>query len=104
MTLCLLPGLLCDATIWKHQIEAFSGGAQVIVPDLWPAPSIEAMAEIVLAAAPERFLLAGHSMGGRVALEVLRRAPERVERLALLDTGIHPRAEAEERGCGTAED
>ncbi len=53
------------------------------------------MAEIVLKAAPERFSVAGHSMGGRVALEVARMAPGRVERLALLDTGVHPPRPAE---------
>lgn len=48
------------------------------------------MAEEVLSAAPDQFALAGHSMGGRVALEIVRAAPERVERLALLNTGVHP--------------
>jgi len=48
------------------------------------------MAERVLAAAPPLFALAGHSMGGRVAVEIVRRAPERVQRLALLDTGYRP--------------
>lgn len=57
------------------------------------------MAERVLAAAPARFSIVGHSMGARVALEVYRMAPERVERLALLSTGVHSRkpGEAEKR-------
>jgi pimeloyl-ACP methyl ester carboxylesterase len=57
--------------------------------------SITGMAERVLAAAPPRFALAGHSMGGRVALEVWRQAPERVTALALLNTGVHPTRESE---------
>ncbi len=58
------------------------------------------MAQLVLDAAPKRFAVAGHSMGGRVALEVLRMAPDKVERLALLDTGTHPRAATEESKRG----
>lgn len=97
-TLVLIPGLLSDAQIWKHQIEAFSGTADILVPDLRSVRSLPAMAQIVLDAAPARFAVAGHSMGGRVALEVFRKAPERVEKLALLDTGIHPRKPNEEAG------
>jgi pimeloyl-ACP methyl ester carboxylesterase len=96
MTVFLLPGLLCDETIWSHQMHALSYLGKVIIPDFRPANSIEGMAKAVLEIGPDRFFLAGHSMGGRVALEVVRLAPERVERLALLDTGIHPRAASEE--------
>ena len=53
---------------------------------------IPAMAEAVLRTAPERFSVAGHSMGGRVALEIYRRAPERVARIALFNTGYLPLA------------
>jgi pimeloyl-ACP methyl ester carboxylesterase len=94
--ICLLPGLLCDATIWTHQREAFSPVADVLIPDFRAVDSISAMARIVLDSAPELFLLAGHSLGGRIALEVVRMASERVQRLALLDTGVHPRASGEE--------
>lgn len=97
-TLFLLPGLLCDAGIWKHQSEALGEVAEIVIPDFRFVRSIQAMAQIVLDSAPERFSVAGHSMGGRVALEVLRTAPARVERLALLDTGIHPRKPTEEAG------
>ncbi|UFN47189.1 alpha/beta hydrolase [Roseomonas sp. OT10] len=95
----LIPGLLCDASVWEPQRAALSAGRAVLIPDLWGLDSIEAMAERVLASAPGRFALAGHSMGARVALALLDRAPERVERLALLDTGVHPRrpGEAEKR-------
>ncbi len=94
-TLLLLPGLLCDREIWAPQIAAFESDYEVVVPDLWGYDSFEAMAEAALAEAPARFALAGHSMGGRVALEIMQRAPERVERLALLSTGVHPVREAE---------
>src|SRR5215468_7474810 len=89
-TLVLLPGLLCDETVWAHQVAALSPIADVRVADFRGFDSITAMAQAVLAQAPQRFALAGHSMGARVALEVVRLAPARVERLALLDTGTHP--------------
>ena len=91
----LLPGLLCDDAVWTAQCEALSF-ADCVVPDYGALDSITAMARSVLDAVPApRFALAGHSMGGRVALEIARLAPERVERIALLDTGIDPRAEGE---------
>ena len=95
----LVPGLLCDASVWAPQRAALEPHRDVRVPDLWGLDSIAAMAERVLDMAPARFALAGHSMGARVALAVLERAPGRVERLALLDTGTHPRrpGEAEKR-------
>ncbi|HEY4360819.1 MAG TPA: alpha/beta hydrolase [Bryobacteraceae bacterium] len=85
--LVLLPGLLCDARVWRDQVEALDDVAQCTVPDYGSLDSIAAMAEHVLATAPPEFSLAGHSMGGRVAFQVIRRAPERVKRLALLNTG-----------------
>ena len=89
--LLLLPGLLCDETVWTHQRAALSAIAETVVPDYRSLDSISAMAEKVLREAPSQtFALAGHSMGGRVALEVVRKAPERVSRLALLDTGFEP--------------
>jgi len=100
MTVFLLPGLLCDETIWSHQRKALSEFADVVVPDFRYVNSISAMAQLVLDAVLERFSVAGHSMGGRVALEVFRMAPERVERLALLDTGVHPRGAGEESKRG----
>lgn len=84
--LALLPGLLCDAALWRPQVEALSDIAAPWVADFTTQDSIAAMADSVLAAMPERFALAGLSMGGYVALEVIARAPERVTRLALLDT------------------
>ncbi len=100
MTVFLLPGLLCDQSIWSDQRRALEAVAEVIIPDFRHVNSIAAMAQLVLDAAPKGFAVAGHSMGGRVALEVFRMAPAKVERLALLDTGIHPRAPAEETKRG----
>ncbi|APW38674.1 alpha/beta hydrolase [Rhodoferax koreense] len=89
--LLLLPGLLCDQAVWAAQSVALASLARCVVPDYGMSDSIEAMARLALQAAPApRFALAGHSMGGRVALEIMRLAPERVERLALLDTGYQP--------------
>lgn len=89
-TLVLLPGLLNDHRLWTHQVATAEPFAQVQVADLTLDDSLAGMAARVLAAAPQRFALAGLSMGGYVALEILRRAPERVERLALLDTTARP--------------
>lgn len=94
--LLLLPGLLCDETNWAAQCTALAQVADCRVPVYRTLDSIEAMAAHVLAVAPtQRFALAGHSMGGRVALEVIRQAPERVERLALLDTGFQSLAQGD---------
>ncbi len=96
-TLLLLPGLNCDEDLWADQSAALGGSVVCIVPRYRDLDSIVAMADKALDAAPPRFALAGHSMGGRVALEIVRRAPERVSRLALLDTGYQAR-DAGERG------
>jgi pimeloyl-ACP methyl ester carboxylesterase len=84
--LLLLPGLACDADVWKDQVRAFSEITTASVADYSLSDSMEKMAEVALDAAPERFAVAGHSMGGRVAFEIVRRAPERVVGLAVLDT------------------
>lgn len=92
--LVFLPGLVCDAAVWAPQIPHL--GRSALVVDYGVTADIGAMAELALAMAPPgRFALAGHSMGGRVALEVVRRAPGRVDRLALLDTGASPLPEGE---------
>lgn len=88
--LLLLPGLLCDHAVWRDQQTAL-GNMRSLVIDYGAADSIEAMARLALARADApRFSVAGHSMGGRVALEIARLAPERVERIALMDTGMDP--------------
>ncbi|TAN77866.1 MAG: alpha/beta fold hydrolase [Magnetospirillum sp.] len=89
-TLILLPGLLNDGRLWAHQARALSARLEVLVADLTQDESLAGMAERVLAVAPPRFALAGLSMGGYVCMEIMRRSPERVERLALLDTTARP--------------
>ena len=89
-TLLLLPGLLCDAVVWQEQRAALVD-VECFVPDYGLEDSITKMAQAALASvSAPRFSLAGHSMGGRVALEIVRIAPERVERISLLDTGVAP--------------
>jgi pimeloyl-ACP methyl ester carboxylesterase len=88
--LLLLPGLLCDAALWQFQTEALADVATTMVADLSRSDSIAGMARDALAAAPDRFALAGLSMGGYVALEIMRQAPERVTHLALIDTTARP--------------
>jgi pimeloyl-ACP methyl ester carboxylesterase len=87
----LLPGLMCDAAVWAEQVRALAARHEVFVPDYGELDTLPAMAGQVLRDAPAGPLaVAGHSMGGRVALEMLRQAPQRVARLALLDTSYHP--------------
>ncbi len=85
-TLILLPGLLNDPALWRHQSQTLADMADVTVADLTGVDTMAALAAGVLAQAPRRFALAGLSMGGYVAQEIMRQAPERVERLALIDT------------------
>jgi len=90
-TVFLLSGLLCDETIWQPQIAGLSHLARLEVPDYRDCRSLAAMAQTVLARAPERFAVAGHSMGGRVAMQVLAELERRGESgrlagIALLDT------------------
>lgn len=94
-TLVFLPGLLCDRAVWEPQIAALADRYECIVVDYGAADSLARMASAALEAAPPRFSLIGHSMGGRVALEVLRATPERVASVALLDTGYEARAHGE---------
>ena len=94
-TLYLLPGLLCDAYTYAHQQRALEGEFDVRVLDFFGLDSMTSMAERVLNDAPERFSVCGFSMGGRVAMQMYRLAPERFERLCLLDTGVTPVAEGE---------
>jgi pimeloyl-ACP methyl ester carboxylesterase len=97
--LVLVPGLMCDEAVWAAQVAALTGHDCVIAQH-GLLDSLTDMARKALHEAPAgRFSLAGHSMGGRVALEMQRLAPERIERLALLDTGFTalPGGEAGER-------
>jgi pimeloyl-ACP methyl ester carboxylesterase len=85
--LLLLSGLLSDGALWRAQVEGLADvAAPVMIPDLSQDDTIAGMARRALAAAPPRFAVAGLSMGGYVALEIMRLAPERATKLALLDT------------------
>ncbi len=89
--LVLVPGLLCDAAVWEPQATALADVAVPWVPDHTRHDDMRALAAAVLREAPcERFALAGFSMGGYVALEMAAQAPERIERLALVDTSARP--------------
>ena len=93
-TLLLLPGMMCDERLFAPQIAALRARCDILVPDLGEADSMAAMGEHVLATAPSRFALGGVSMGGILAMEIMRQAPERVSHLALIDT--NPFAERDE--------
>ncbi len=86
----LVPGLNCSARLYVEQIPALWRFGPVLIADHTRDDSIAAIARRVLAAAPPRFALAGLSMGGYIALEIVRQVPERVAKLALLDTGARP--------------
>ncbi len=92
--LVLLPGMMCDARLFAPQVAAFSGERAVQVAPLTQHDTMGALARSVLDDAPPRFALAGLSMGGLVAMEIIRQAPERVTHLALIDT--NPLAELPE--------
>ena len=92
----LIPGMMCDADLWRDQIPVLAD-APCLVPDL-DAASIEATVDDILGEAPERFALAGLSMGGYVALALVRRAPERVTRLLIAHSSA--RSDTAEQGAG----
>ena len=94
-TLVLIPGLVCDAASWSTIPEAFEKRMPVTITEITGPETIPAMAAHVLASTPGRLLVAGHSLGGRVALEMWRLAPERMAGIALLDTGAGPARQEE---------
>jgi pimeloyl-ACP methyl ester carboxylesterase len=100
----LLPGLLCDASVFTAQVAALSPHAEVAVADFLGHDSLTGMARTALALKDGPLVVIGHSMGARAALEMVRLAPERIAALALLDTGIHPRREGEEASRGALVD
>lgn len=81
-----LPGMMCDARLFAPQIDGLSHDRAVMVAPIHQGERIEEIASAILDVTPRRFALAGLSMGGIVAMEVLRRAPDRVTRLCLMDT------------------
>ncbi len=89
-TLLLLPGLLCDAALWRHQAASLGGARRVLVADLTRDDTVDAMARRALALASGPLAVCGLSMGGYVAQAMLRLAPERVRRVLLMSTGARP--------------
>ncbi len=92
-TVLLLPGMMCNERLWAPQIAAIE--RTTICADLTRADNFQEMAAQVLDSAPRQFAIAGLSMGGILAFEIWRQAPDRVTHVALLDT--NPHAEAPER-------
>ncbi len=91
--LVLLPGMMCDARLFGPQIDAFGAERDVLTPSIGGHENVHDIASEILRGAPESFALAGLSLGGILAMEVMRIAPERVTRLALMDT--NPKAETD---------
>ncbi len=88
--LVLVPGLSCNAALYASQWPALADGRSILVADHTRDDTLSAIVKRLLAVAPPRFALCGLSMGGYVAFEVMRQAPDRVTRLALLDTSAKP--------------
>lgn len=89
--LVLLPGLLCDAALWEPQLSDLADIADFFVADVTEHETMKDMAASVLRDSPwKEFALAGLSMGGYVVQEIMRQVPQRVTRLALLDTRSRP--------------
>lgn len=88
--LILIPGLGNDAAVWQPTMDELGDEVDCQVGDTLNDDTLEGMVRRILADAPDRFALAGVSMGGMVALEIMRTAPERVTRLALVDTNARP--------------
>ena len=84
--LLLVPGLICDDEIWAYPQKYLADIAKISILPMNEAVTMQSLAAAVLKNGPEEFAIAGFSMGGYVALEVLRQAPDRVTRIALLDT------------------
>lgn len=95
--LVLLPGMMCDARIFADQIRTFSGSMPVMVLPLAGGDTVEKIAARMLNHLPPRFALAGQSLGGALAMELIRRAPERISRLCLI--GASPMAELPEQAA-----
>ncbi|MBV9538526.1 MAG: alpha/beta fold hydrolase [Acidisphaera sp.] len=89
-TVLFLPGLLCDARLWRDQILDLSDEVDAVVADVAQDDSVEAIATRALAGLPPRFSVCGLSMGGYVAFAMVRQSPERVDRLCLMDTSARP--------------
>ncbi len=89
-TLYLIPGLLCNHRLWAAQCQALASRVDLRVVDTTVCTQLDELVSLILDAAPQRFALAGLSMGGYVCFEIMRRARKRISRLALLDTSPNP--------------
>lgn len=85
-TLVLIPGAACDKAVWKHQMDILSSLCHIHVPELSYCNNLDEMVAESINNLPEQFLLAGHSLGGCIALEIMRKASHRVNKLCLLST------------------
>lgn len=85
-TLILIPGAACDEAVWKHQIDTLSELCHIRVPELSNCSNLNEMVEESIKDLPDHFLLAGHSLGGCIALEIMRKASIRVKKFCLLST------------------
>lgn len=101
MPIVFIPGLMTTCRIYQHQIEDLGQRHPVLLANHWSAPTMREIATQILAVAPEKFALAGTSMGGYAALEIVRQAPNRVASLALMSTSAKP--DAPERSKGRRE-
>jgi pimeloyl-ACP methyl ester carboxylesterase len=90
LPIVFVPGLLCTGRIYEHQVQRLGQKHPVLLANHWSHPSMAEIAKSILAIAPEKFALAGTSMGGYVAFEIVRQAPERVAKLILLSTSAKP--------------
>jgi pimeloyl-ACP methyl ester carboxylesterase len=98
LPLILVPGLLCSARLYASQVAALWPHGQVAIADHRRDADMAAIAARILADAPPRFALAGLSMGGYIAFAMMRQAPERIARLALLDTSARPDTPEQQAG------
>jgi pimeloyl-ACP methyl ester carboxylesterase len=98
LPLVLIPGLMCTGRIYQHQTERLGQTRPVMLANHWSHPSMAGIATSILDLAPDTFALAGTSMGGYVAFEIMRQAPERVAKLILMSTSAKP--DAPERSEG----
>ena len=94
-TLVLIPGLISDARVWRPLADALIGRMPVLIADLTAMTGITGAAQDLLDRAPGPLIVVGHSMGGRIAMEMARLAPDRMRALVLANTGHHPPRDAE---------
>ena len=95
VTVLLVPGLVCDRYVWEAALSAIDGVA-VQVANVTTQLTIEAMAQDLLERNTGPLIVVGHSMGGRVAMEMARHQPHRIRALGLLNTGMHPKRDGED--------